>query len=885
MIKSIFGFLFILFCLGSQAQQKLEPIIIESSPAKQKINTGKLAAVGALIWSENFESTGNTFPLNGITTASKDAIDKGFQRGDSSFSNKGQAFKVPNHTNFAFTNDDDCNCNKFQDELILPSITFNGTDGAIMRFSAYFNRTLSSESAMVYMDSASTWIQIGEIASNQNWKDYEIIISGGTIVNPSFKFVYSDDSSWASGLAIDDIEFFKPISALDLRLDSVLVNNQIATDFYKRIPKSQASGFSLETKVKVSNISKMTAPNAFITTRLTGQNKTREQYFLVNFAPLSSKQGTTFSKFSLANGIGDYQFTSYTNSDSIDSDPSNDTSSFGIRVTDTIYSRINQAKPNRGFWYGPNIDFGLLSLFEISAIDTATSISIYLHEDTHVGDSIDVIIFSEFLQDVVKDSFPQINEKIVLKQEHIGNWVTFKIPHSALEPGKYYVGLRTRGEKVVIGVSDNPVQEKLVYANIGTGFGTVDYLPFVTLNLKGTNCPPLTISPTITNSSCGGINGQITLSVSGGKPAYKYQWGKSGSYSNLSAINGIGSGVYQVTVSDSLGCSSIASIGLSDSTNVIVKVDSIRNERCFGDSSGYIQIGISNGVKPYSIEWGNGSTDTLRAKLTTGNYRFTITDASGSGCNSIETIDILGPYDSLSMVSLVENNFCFSDQIGLIKTKTFGGYGSYNYAWSHSSKKSTVVDSLKTGKYQVTISDDNLCQIIDSFEVKGADSLGLSGVVYDTSGTASIIVDVTGGSPSYTYRWEGGEGPDTTGFVNPGTKDLENLILRGKYILIVTDSLGCTAVDTFLVAGNVSVESLQSKRRVLAFPNPSRGTVQLKFEEGEPINLLVIDEVGREVQSVKNYQGQKIQLEEGLYFFRLDENGEYINTIKIIVIR
>ena len=213
-----------------------KPIIIESNGIKYSAKTGQLSAVGALIWKENFESSGNSFPLNGITTTSQDAIDKGFQRGDASLSNTGQVFKVPPHSNFAFTNDDVCNCNKYQDELILPIINFSGTNGAIFRFSAYFNRVLQSETAKVYVEVSSSWVLIAEISPEQKWKDYEVLIAGGSIINPRFKFVYSDDSTWASGLAIDDIELYEPVSTLDLRLDSVIINKETIADFYKKNP-------------------------------------------------------------------------------------------------------------------------------------------------------------------------------------------------------------------------------------------------------------------------------------------------------------------------------------------------------------------------------------------------------------------------------------------------------------------------------------------------------------------------------------------------------------------------------------------------------------------------------------------------------------------------
>tara|TARA_B100000508_G_scaffold141083_1_gene146152 strand:+ start:8042 stop:10642 length:2601 start_codon:yes stop_codon:yes gene_type:complete len=860
--------------------QGLKPIIIEPVIKKTKVkSSGKLAAVGSLIWSENFESSGNGFPHNGIVTTSKDTVDKGFQRGDVSNSNLGQVFKVPVRSRFAFTNDDYCNCNKSEDELILPSISFNGSNGAVLRFSAYFNRVIKTETAKVFVESGSNWIQVAEIGSYQDWKDYEVLISGAGISNPKIKFVYGDDSTWASGLAIDDIEVYNTVDKLDLRLDSLLINDQIINDFYKIIPKNHASSLLLETTIRASNISKESTTNAVFTSEISGQTTQSIKTNLGKFDSLSSKTDVTFSNLGLANGKGTYTFKSYVSSDSVDNDLTNDTLAFNLELSDTIYSRINQKKANRGFWYGPSKNYDILSLIEITAIDTATSISVYLHDDTQVGDTIDVVIFSEFLQDKVKDTFPQINENIRLQKEHIGDWVTFKIPRSVLVPGKYFVGIKARGKQVVLGVSDNPVKEKLVYANAGSGFGPVDYLPFVKLNIKGSPCGQVQLNASVTKSTCNVKNGQILLNPTGGTAPYRYQWGPNASYSRLSAINGVGSGTYSVTVTDTLGCNRSQVLTLADTSSLAVNLDSIKHEQCFGDSSGYLKIGVTNGIAPYQVLWADGNSDTIRQKLVTGNYTVTVTDASGNGCKSIFNYQISGPYEALSMSSTVENNLCFADQNGSIHAQVRGGYGTIKYKWSDNSLNGPFVESLKTGTYHLTVSDSNNCLLTDSFVVKGADSLGVSGVVTDTGGTASIKVTAFGGNPSYTYHWKG---PD--GFTDPGTKDLDDLLERGIYRLTVTDSLGCEVRDTFLVAGNVSIHEVQSGNNFIVFPNPSNGQIQIDGKYEKQIEVMIFDQSGREVKRIDEYQGQVIHLSEGLYFFKLHSLDDSIESHTVLVV-
>lgn len=65
-----------------------------------------------------------------------------------------------------------------------------------------------------------------------------------------------------------------------------------------------------------------------------------------------------------------------------------------------------------------------------------------------------------------------------------------------------------------------------------------------------TQFPSISLSPSITNSSCN-IDGSISISPNGGTTPYSYTWSNSSSSQNLS---GIGGGTYSVYVEDNNGC-------------------------------------------------------------------------------------------------------------------------------------------------------------------------------------------------------------------------------------------------------------------------------------------------------------------------------------------
>ena len=78
-------------------------------------------------------------------------------------------------------------------------------------------------------------------------------------------------------------------------------------------------------------------------------------------------------------------------------------------------------------------------------------------------------------------------------------------------------------------------------------------------------------------------------------------------------------------------------------------------------------------------------------------------------------------------------------------------------------------------------------------------SLSISGIVtYACFGNAGGLIDisVTGGITPYSYAWSTG---DTT-------EDLSNLT-SGNYIITVTDNIGNTDIDTFMISNQISLVS------------------------------------------------------------------------------
>ena len=98
---------------------------------------------------------------------------------------------------------------------------------------------------------------------------------------------------------------------------------------------------------------------------------------------------------------------------------------------------------------------------------------------------------------------------------------------------------------------------------------------------------PIVVAEQILDVLCNGAStGSASLLVSGGTPSYTYSW-SSGTTSD--SIGNLTSGVYIITVTDSLNCSSVDSVIVNEPTAINTN-SIVQNIVCLGDSNGSITL-------------------------------------------------------------------------------------------------------------------------------------------------------------------------------------------------------------------------------------------------------------------------------------------------------
>jgi gliding motility-associated-like protein len=130
--------------------------------------------------------------------------------------------------------------------------------------------------------------------------------------------------------------------------------------------------------------------------------------------------------------------------------------------------------------------------------------------------------------------------------------------------------------------------------------------------------------------SCYGFNdGEITISVTGGLPAYTYNWFKDGTlYSNANQLASAEAGHYRIRVSGTDGCFAQKELELESAHVMALTATVLRHVETIED--GKIALKVEGGTEPYSYYMNNISygDKTIIENLPAGTYNCKVEDAN-----------------------------------------------------------------------------------------------------------------------------------------------------------------------------------------------------------------------------------------------------------------
>jgi len=132
---------------------------------------------------------------------------------------------------------------------------------------------------------------------------------------------------------------------------------------------------------------------------------------------------------------------------------------------------------------------------------------------------------------------------------------------------------------------------------------------------------------------------------------------------------------------------------------------SVNSILCAGEATGSIDLMLSGGFPPYTVEWNTGDTVSQLDGLSAGLYTVTIRDSEGG--EEVLEFEVEEP-DPIIVTGLNIQSSSSSEDNGEINFEVEGGVSPYTYSWSNGATTKNI-ENLAPGDYYLTIEDDNGC--------------------------------------------------------------------------------------------------------------------------------------------------------------------------------
>ena len=296
-------------------------------------------------------------------------------------------------------------------------------------------------------------------------------------------------------------------------------------------------------------------------------------------------------------------------------------------------------------------------------------------------------------------------------------------------------------------------------------------------------------------------NGVVTYNVmtDEAEPQLVYSQVNDTSFANLDA------GCYFIEVIDEIGCiDSTDVLCIIEPDELILGTELTSDELCEGELMGVLTNSAEGGVEPYVFSSDiDGLPDAADGEtwenLACVSPWVVVTD--DNGCQDSTQYTVSCP-DSLSLDLTTIDITCFGYDNGEFQGTVTGGTGAITATWDCAGDETEIsgtspldisVQDLPPCDYNLTVEDENGCQLIGLFTIDQPGELSTSIFVTDVScfgeSDGSIDVQTTGGTPEVTTECV------PLGGGTPGDINLP----AGEYLCTTTDGIGCMVWDTVTV--------------------------------------------------------------------------------------
>lgn len=276
-------------------------------------------------------------------------------------------------------------------------------------------------------------------------------------------------------------------------------------------------------------------------------------------------------------------------------------------------------------------------------------------------------------------------------------------------------------------------------------------------------------------------DGSITVQSTGGSGGLVYTWSPSNPVPG-NTFNNLVAGNYWAYVTDVNGCEDSIMIDLGQPDSLYGNF-TVKDILCFGDSTGAIIVdSVSNAVGTVSYFWNLSgvvpnppSTSNIANGLPVGTYVLNIQDAL---CyNQYEFTLVQNPaivFAEFGSEPAYCRMFSYQSGNGVVFASASGGVPDYEYEWINlgtgASTNNTTWGGLNPGTYQMTVTDDVGCQLVQTIELDSVSPIADFDVISaqldasTLSGTAIVCAEFDNNSQYFanpndpnadtTFFWE-----------------------------------------------------------------------------------------------------------------------------------
>ncbi len=300
---------------------------------------------------------------------------------------------------------------------------------------------------------------------------------------------------------------------------------------------------------------------------------------------------------------------------------------------------------------------------------------------------------------------------------------------------------------------------------------------------------------TKTDVSCfNGNDGAISMLGTGGTGIYTYSRDAGTSWQASSSFSALAANSYTILIRDQNMCQTQTIVDLAQPALLTVTVNNINDATCGNANGSAIALG-GGGTGDITYAWRNVNNDlitNLASLSNVGSGTYTVFVQDENACTTSTNVAISSTDGAQFSVSSITGVTCPTTLNGSAQVVIDNGQAPFNTLWSNG-ETGLSATALAGGTNSVIVRDGNGCEVIKTFTIPSPNPITVASIQVTSpscsgASDAAVQVQLSGGTGTYTYEWNGISGGSTLSNILPGT-----------YQLRVLDASSCELNDEIIV--------------------------------------------------------------------------------------